>query len=103
MPSTPPPSTTPSPAELVPRRIRDAEAIWADNPFAGASFLMDKNVARLYNAIDDQKTVAEICRMIRMDMKDAFAALRTLLEQQRIQIYDVKGKPVEAKRIFPSS
>ncbi len=80
---------------LVPQRIEDADLLKSSNPLAGSLVISDKQARRLFVAIDGRKNVEEICTQIGMDLKVAYEALRVLLAQHRIQLYDPGGQLVD--------
>jgi hypothetical protein len=97
-PYTPPPQQDPSLslAELVPHRFR-SEALRAHNPFTAT--ISEKHASRFYQAVDERKTVAEIMTQTRLSAIEVVNAVRTLLAQQLIQLYDTTDKPVDSSRL----
>jgi hypothetical protein len=85
---------------LVPRRKQDGGLMLSSNPFAGSVPISDKQALRLYGAIDGRKTVAELCRIIGMNLKEAQSALQTLLRSQQIEMYTQDGLPVDSSLLF---
>ncbi|MEO8970281.1 MAG: hypothetical protein ABI406_01635 [Ktedonobacteraceae bacterium] len=88
-------------AELVPRRKQDDSVMLSSNPFASATIITDKQARRLYAAIDGHVTVADICDTTGMNIKEVGEALQKLLAQQRVELHDPEGHPVNASFYFP--
>jgi hypothetical protein len=86
--------------DLVPRRRQDGGLMLSSNPFANPVAISDKQALRFYIAIDSRKTVAELCRSIGMNLKEAQLSLQTLLRLQQIEIYTLDGWPVDSTLLF---
>ncbi|EFH81478.1 hypothetical protein [Ktedonobacter racemifer] len=89
-------------ADIVPRRAQDLEAFQADNPFANAAILADKNARRLYAAIDGRKTMADLMKGLAFGPQEGAEAFRYLLNQQKIQLSTLDEKPLESFSIIDS-
>lgn len=89
-------------ADIVPRRAQDLEAFQADNPFANAAILEDKNARRLYTAIDGRKTMADLMKGLAFGPQEGAEAFRYLLNQQKIQLSTLDEKPLENFSIIDS-
>ena len=72
----------------------------SSNPFANPVAISDKQALRFYEAIDSHKTVAELCRSIGMNLKEAQLSLQTLLRLQQIEMYTLGGWPVDSTLLF---
>ena len=72
----------------------------SSNPFAKPVAISDKQVLRFYEAIDSRKTVAELCRIVGMNLKEAQFCLQTLLRLQQIEIFTLDGWPVDSTLLF---
>ncbi|QBD79715.1 hypothetical protein EPA93_28555 [Ktedonosporobacter rubrisoli] len=83
---------------LVPRHTMDA----AGNPLTLTIAIRDKNARNLYLAIDDHKTIAELASLTQLSKDEMSQALRVLLKQQRIQLYEPGpgGKSVDHRPIL---
>jgi hypothetical protein len=86
--------------DLVPRRKQDGGLMLSSNPFANPLAISDKQAIRLYEAIDNRKTVAELCRFVGMSFMEAQQSLQTLLRSQQIEIYTLEGWPVDSTLLF---
>ncbi len=86
--------------DLVPRRKQDGGLMLSSNPFANPVAISDKQALRFYEAIDNRKTVAELCRSIGINLKEAQVSLQTLLRLQQIEIYTLDGWPVDSTLLF---
>jgi len=86
--------------ELIPVRARPRDSMRSSNPFASAAALADKRAQAFLSAVDGSHTVAEIAASKHMEGKDMVAALRLLLQHQRIQLYTKEGQPVEGSLFF---
>jgi hypothetical protein len=82
--------------ELIPRRMRNAEAMRTRSPFTSAATMPEGEVRRLYLAIDGRKSVDELAFITQLDMKDMHTALRILLAQKHIRLCDQAGQPVDS-------
>jgi hypothetical protein len=91
-------------AAIVPHRLQDVEASQADNPFASASIIADKNARRLYSVVDGHKNIVELSQMAHLDQKDLIEALRYLFQLQKIEFYTLDGELVrQVSFLLPSS
>lgn len=86
--------------QLVPRRLEDADVLTASNPFSDSTVIADKQARRLYLAIDGRKNLDELCTVTNLEWKQAFDALRFLLKQHRIQLYEPDGAPLDSSQLF---
>jgi hypothetical protein len=91
------PEALPPLHELIPVRIRARDSMRSSNPFANAAAISDKRAQAFLSAIDGTKTVAEIAAIKRMDGRDMVAALRHLLQHERIQLQTQAGQVVDAE------
>jgi hypothetical protein len=99
---TPLPQEVPLPlGELIPQRKQDDSVMLSSNPFANSAIITDRQARRLYAAIDGQATLADLCNTTGMNIKDASDALQKLLAQQRVELHDPGGRPVNASLYFP--
>jgi len=74
--------------ELIPHRIEDVTS----SPFG---VLPDKHIRQLLAAINGRRTLAELCRVLHVEMKALLPMLQILLKQHRIQICGPGGKPTD--------
>ncbi len=94
------PQIPPALPELVPRRKQDGGLMLSSNPFAHPSGISDKQAQRLYDAIDGHRTVAELCRIIGMNLAEAQRSLQALMIAQQIEMYTMDGWPVDNALLF---
>ena len=85
---------------LIPRRKQDAGLLLSSNPFASPVTISDKQALRLYEAIDNRKTVAELCSSTGMTINEAYTALQLLFTSQYIEIYTLEGLPADVALLF---
>jgi len=85
---------------LIPHRKQNEGLMLSSNPFASPVIISDKQALRLFEAIDSHRNVAELCRSIGMNLKEAQTALQTLLRLQQIEIYTSEGWPVDSTLLF---
>ncbi|BCL81099.1 response regulator [Ktedonobacteria bacterium brp13] len=78
---------------LIPRRSEHAEMLWSNSP--DALFITDRSARQLYLAIDGKTDVGRLCVQIGIAKEEMFRALRVLISQQRIQLFDVQGRKVD--------
>ena len=93
----------PSLWELVPRRVPNTEAMRNSSPFARSIITGDERARRLYMAIDGRKTVNELAAMTGLETQDISRALRVLLLEHYIELYDPTGQLVETESESTSS
>jgi hypothetical protein len=87
-PTSPTPSAPLIPfADIIPHRAQDVEISQANNPFASATILTDKNARRLYSAIDGQKTLSELAQNLSFNEQEIRQALHYLFQQGKISLY----------------
>jgi hypothetical protein len=102
---TPPPwqqEAIPSIDQLIPRRKRDTNLMLADNPFASKAAISDKHARRLHLAIDGHTAIAALSVSTGMTMNEIYEALRILLKQNRIELYEPDGQPARHP-LFPDN
>jgi hypothetical protein len=80
--------------QLIPRRHGEDELLMSSNPFARSVDLPDKQTRRIYGAIDGKRSIGEITRTTKMDAQEAVDALRKLIVQRRVELYEPGGKLV---------
>lgn len=79
---------------LIPRRSERAEMLWSSGP--DSLFVADRAARQLYLAIDGRTNVETLCTLTGMSKEDIFKALRILVAQQRIQLYDSNGRQFDS-------
>jgi hypothetical protein len=84
--------SVPALADLVPRRAEDTDLMTTNNPLASHSVIADKFARRLYRDIDGHKNVQELCDITHLGMKEVRKALRALLDERRIELFDSTGQ-----------
>ena len=89
-------------SSLVPQRKQVAGLMLSSNPFAKSITISDKQALRLYEAIDGQQTIDQLCKRIGMTLKEAYSALQVLLGLQCIEIFTQEGWPVDVDLLFKS-
>ncbi|MDQ6661362.1 MAG: hypothetical protein M3Z24_10395 [Chloroflexota bacterium] len=82
--------------KLVPLRLENTDLMRSSNPLSGNVVISNKEARKVYAAIDDHKTVEEICTITSFDINQVAAALQVLVKQQRIQLYDTYGQAVDS-------
>jgi len=93
--SSPQPGASPPLAALIPHRVADEGMMRTGNPFALAPAIADKQARELYAAIDGKRTVAELATIVGLDTEAVNGALRLLLNEHHIQLYDAEGRRVQ--------
>lgn len=81
--------------ELMPRRVSNQGAMRTNSPFARTPVIEDEQAHKLYTAIDGRKTLAELASATGLENKGITRAVRVLLEENCIQIYDAEGQIAE--------
>ena len=76
---------------FVPRRRNQADILLSSNPFARQLTIGDEHARRLYNAIDNQRTVQDIAAMMQISLQTTLKLLEILWRQQYIEFYSVQG------------
>ncbi len=100
MPGRPPQPEALPLTELIPRRRQDTDMLLLNNPFASSAIIADKRARRLYAAIDGRANIALLCGNTGINIKEAYTALRLLLDQRRIDLYEPNGQLVDV-RLLP--
>ena len=93
--STPQENVPPALLELMPRRLNNSVAMRTSSPFARTPAIEDDRVNQLYAAIDGKKTLSELAAVTGLEAKTVTGAIRALLKEKRIRMYDGAGQPVE--------
>jgi hypothetical protein len=86
--------------KLIPHRREDAVLMRSVSPLNDSVIIADKSARRTYAAIDGRKNVDELCYAIDMDGSELIKALKYLLAEQRILLYDLKGRIVDSAWLF---
>jgi hypothetical protein len=86
--------------KLIPRRREDAVLMRSVSPLTDSVIIADKAARRTYAAIDGRKNVDELCYATDMDGSELIKALKYLLAEQRILLYDLKGRIVDSAWLF---
>lgn len=86
--------------KLIPRRREDAVLMRSISPLSDSVIIGDKAARRTYAAIDGHKNVDELCYATDMDGSELIKALKYLLVEQRILLYDLKGRIVDSAWLF---
>jgi CheY-like chemotaxis protein len=94
--STPQESVPPALLKLMPRRVSNQVAMRTSSPFALTPTIEDDRAYQLYTAIDGRKTLAELAAVTGLEAKTVTGAIRALLKEKRIRMYDAEGQPVES-------
>ncbi len=94
------PQIPPALPDLVPRRRQDGGSMLSSNPFAHPSGISDKQAQRLYDTIDGRRTVAELCRIVGMNLTEAQQSLQVLMHAQQIEMYTMDGWLVDNVLLF---
>ncbi|HLZ57416.1 MAG TPA: hypothetical protein VKR06_10755 [Ktedonosporobacter sp.] len=82
-------------AELVPKRIDDIHLMTSSNPLANSVDIPDRQIRRLYVAIDGHKNLTELSLATRLTMSELKLALQTLIKEQRIRLHHPEGQPMD--------
>jgi CheY-like chemotaxis protein len=86
--------------KLIPHRREDAVLMRSVSPLNDSVIIADKSARRIYAAIDGRKNVDELCYATGMDGSELIEALKYLLAEQRILLYDLKGRLVDSAWLF---
>jgi hypothetical protein len=87
-------------AKIVPQKLQDLADFQADNPFAQASIINDKNARHLYAAINGQKNITELAQDLNFTEQESYQALHYLYQEEKIEFITPAGKPVEGSHIL---
>jgi predicted transcriptional regulator len=66
------------------------------SPFARIPAIEDEQTNRLYTAIDGRRTLTELAAVTGLEAKTITGAIRALLKEDRIRMYDAEGQLVES-------
>ncbi|HEU0004169.1 MAG TPA: hypothetical protein VFQ36_24910 [Ktedonobacteraceae bacterium] len=87
-------------AEVVPRRTENTDLMTANNPLARHAIIADKLARRVYKEIDGRNTVQELCDITQLSMTEVRKALRILLNEHRIELFDAIGQPEDGSSLL---
>jgi hypothetical protein len=90
------PQSSQSLYELIPHRNEDDKLLTSSNPLSGSGIIPDKRARRLYNAVNGTRNVKEICEHLHIDLQEAYEAIRFLVTQDRIRLYEPGGQLVDS-------
>jgi CheY-like chemotaxis protein len=91
-PVAPKAALPPSVSALIPYRQTEADMTLQDNAFVRSSIITDQQQRRLYELIDDRKTIQNLAELIRLDLQSTLRLLKILWKQQHIAFRDAKGR-----------
>ena len=94
--STPQECAPPALPELMPRRVVNQGAMRTSSPFARTPAIEDEQTHRLYTAIDGRRTLADLAAVTGLEAKTITGAIRALLKEDHIRMYDAEGQLVES-------
>ena len=87
---------------LIPHRKEDPELMIVTNPFIGSASINDKTLRHVYDAIDNRKSVKQLCYATGLPVKDVLSALQSLVEKNRVELYDVDRNLVDSRQFLIS-
>lgn len=85
-------------SDLIPKYVQEPHDGKVDDSFMNPAELPNKQVRRLYAAIDGHMSVRELILLTQLSMEEIRASLRILLLRHRIQLYEPDGLPVDSTR-----
>ena len=74
----------------------------SSSPFSSAAPIANKVALTFYGAIDGTKTIAEIAATKKLSAKEITEAVRTLLQEKRMQLYTKEGQLVDSEMLLRS-
>ncbi|HLZ59061.1 MAG TPA: hypothetical protein VKR06_19125 [Ktedonosporobacter sp.] len=86
--------------QLTPRQYDKPMAIEMAGMRTSKPVIADKQARRLHEALDGKSTLEEVRARINMDMQDLYRAVRFLLIQQRIQLFEPNGQLVDKEQFL---
>jgi hypothetical protein len=86
--------------DMIPCRAQNVEQLQANNPFASALVIHEKDARRLYSAIDGQKNIVELAQITHLGTQDMINALLYLVRLRQIRFQDPEGNPIESSLLF---
>jgi hypothetical protein len=86
--------------ELIPHRKEDASLMSTSNPLTSVNPIADKQARRLYAAINGHRSMEELGRIAHLTPAEAYKALQVLLVERRIEVYDVRGQPINGSQLL---
>ncbi len=87
-------------ADLIPHHFQNMDALQSSNPFASTAMIQNKQIRHLYLAMDGRKSIGKLLISTHMDTKDFYVALRTLLVQKYIQLYEPNGRLIDSSQLL---
>jgi chemotaxis family two-component system response regulator PixH len=94
--STPQQNEPPTLLKLIPRRVANQVAMRTSSPFARSASIRDEQAYQLYTAIDGRRTLGDLATMTGLEAKTVTGAIRALLKENCIRMYDAAGQLVES-------
>lgn len=85
---------------LIPHRKEEPELMTVTNPFMNSVVIADKRMRSVYDAIDNRRSVKHLCYVTGMSVKDVLSALQSLVDKNRVELYDEEKKPVDSKQFL---
>jgi len=85
---------------LIPYHQAENDIMLRRSPFTGSAIVSDKQLSRLYSAINGHRSVQDLTKIVQLDIQATLKLLKTLWQQQRIAFYDAKRNPLKVISIF---
>jgi CheY-like chemotaxis protein len=87
---------------FIPHRKEDPELMVVTNPFISSVSVHDKELRHVYDAIDNRKSVKQLCYATGLPVKDVLSALQSLVEKNRVELYDVDRNLIDSRQFLIS-
>lgn len=97
IPALQPEQASPLLLKLIPRRTLRPHAMQTSNPLASAPLIKDQRARLLFSKIDGKHSVARLAALTGLEMDEVTKALRVLLNEQNVLLYNEAGLCVNTK------
>ncbi len=95
VPNSPPPLKPPT-SSLIPVRCEDDELLATKSPLASSHLVISgKGLRRIYSLIDGEKDITRLLNETKLEPKDLYPAIQTLMELKHIELRTPQGEKVD--------
>jgi CheY-like chemotaxis protein len=104
-PQQPQPPITQEPLDwnnLIPYRKEEPDLMKGSTTFMNVVLVADKRARSVYDAIDNHKSVKQLCYATGLSVKDALYALQSLVEKNLVELYDIDKNLIDSKQFLIS-
>jgi twitching motility two-component system response regulator PilH len=85
---------------IIPTLKEEPDLMISSNPFISAVVIANQQILSIYEAIDNQKSVAQLCHVTGLSLTDILSALKSLIQKERIELYTTDGTLIDSTQLF---